>query len=186
MVVGERGLRLSGGERQRLGFARALLRRAPILVLDESTAQLDAITEAALVSCVAALRGRRGGGGEHGGGGGEEQAKEAAFSRGGGGEAVAQLPPYLPTLIIIAHRLPTVESADCIIVLGGGGDGNGSNGKTGSGGSGSSSIVERGSHRELLRAGGVYAAMHAEWSKTDGDAGVGVGAVVGAAATASM
>jgi len=51
-VVGENGVRLSGGERRRLAIARAILKGAPIMVLDEATADLDASTQAALWSAL--------------------------------------------------------------------------------------------------------------------------------------
>lgn len=54
-VIGERGATLSGGERQRLSIARALLKDAPILVLDEATAALDAHTETSLVETIVRL-----------------------------------------------------------------------------------------------------------------------------------
>jgi ATP-binding cassette subfamily C protein CydCD len=57
--IGEQGLRLSGGERQRLAIARALLRDTPLLILDEASANLDAITEQQVLRAIRRLmRGR--------------------------------------------------------------------------------------------------------------------------------
>jgi ABC-type bacteriocin/lantibiotic exporter with double-glycine peptidase domain len=52
---GERGIRLSGGQRQRIGIARALYKRATVLVLDEATSALDNETEQAVMQSIAEL-----------------------------------------------------------------------------------------------------------------------------------
>jgi ATP-binding cassette subfamily B protein len=58
-LVGERGMRLSGGERQRISLARAFLKDAPILILDEPTSSVDLRTEAAILEAMERLmRGR--------------------------------------------------------------------------------------------------------------------------------
>ena len=54
-VVGERGLKLSGGQRQRIALARAFLKKAPLLILDEATSQLDSCTEKSLQESLALL-----------------------------------------------------------------------------------------------------------------------------------
>lgn len=56
--VGEGGARLSGGERQRISLARALIKGAPIMLIDETTAGLDAENQAAIAEMLASLRGR--------------------------------------------------------------------------------------------------------------------------------
>lgn len=58
-VVGERGAKLSGGQRQRIAIARALLKNAPILVLDEATSQLDAESELLVQRALANLMANR-------------------------------------------------------------------------------------------------------------------------------
>ena len=107
--LGEGGARLSGGERQRIAIARALLKDAPIVVLDEATAYADPENEAALQDALSELVAGR-------------------------------------TLIMIAHRLSTIAGADQILVL-----------DAADGGPGT--IVERGTHGDLLAAGGLYARL---------------------------
>ncbi|MCM3293285.1 ABC transporter ATP-binding protein/permease [Paenibacillus sp. MER 180] len=100
-MVGEGGSTLSGGERQRISIARAILKNAPVILLDEATSSLDPENEVEMQKAISRLiRGR--------------------------------------TVIMIAHRLKTVVKADKIIVM--------DKGK----------VVERGTHEELLRSGGLY------------------------------
>ncbi|MCW2479377.1 ABC transporter ATP-binding protein [Candidatus Symbiopectobacterium sp. NZEC135] len=102
--VGEGGRLLSGGERQRAALARALLKNAPILLLDEATGALDPENQEAIAQGLNALRGRC-------------------------------------TMLVIAHQLHTIRSADNIIVLDHG------------------QIVEQGNHQQLLTMNGRYAAF---------------------------
>src|SRR5690606_12058280 len=57
--VAERGKNLSGGQRQRLALARALLKNAPLLILDEATSSLDVLSESHVHRTLSSLRGER-------------------------------------------------------------------------------------------------------------------------------
>ncbi len=103
-IIGENGETLSGGERQRISIARALLKDAPIVLLDEATASLDVENETKIQAGISELVKNK-------------------------------------TVLIIAHRMRTVASADKIVVLANGG------------------VVESGSPEELKKQNGFFSKM---------------------------
>lgn len=111
--IGENGCALSGGERQRISIARAFLKDAPIILLDEATASLDVENETAIQEALSRL------------------IKDK-------------------TVLIIAHRMRTVSSADKIVVL-----------KDGA-------VAEQGSPAQLLHKGGIFAHMVQLQTKSQG------------------
>ena len=104
-MLGENGSTLSGGERQRISIARALLKDAPIVLLDEATASLDPESEAYIQEAISRLIMNK-------------------------------------TVLVIAHRLRTIETADKIIVL--------DEGK----------VVEQGTHKDLMKKEGLYRRLY--------------------------
>jgi subfamily B ATP-binding cassette protein MsbA len=112
-VIGEQGVKLSGGERQRISIARALLKNAPILILDEATSSLDSESEIEVQKALEYLMQGR-------------------------------------TTLVIAHRLSTIRKADRIMVI--------SNG----------TIVEEGTHEELLAKEGEYKKLYLLQFKDNG------------------
>ena len=111
--IGENGCALSGGERQRISIARAFLKDAPIILLDEATASLDVENETAI----------------------QEALSRLIMDK---------------TVLIIAHRMRTVSSADKIVVL-----------KDGA-------VAEQGAPAQLLHKGGIFAHMVQLQTKSQG------------------
>ena len=110
-VIGEKGVYLSGGEQQRISLARAILKDAPIIILDEATAFADSENEAAI-----------------------QKAFEKLIQN--------------KTVLMIAHRLSTVKTADQIIVLQDG------------------EIKESGTHEKLLFEKGIYSKMWKDYQSS--------------------
>ncbi len=111
--IGENGCALSGGERQRISIARAFLKDAPIILLDEATVSLDVENETAI----------------------QEALSRLIMDK---------------TVLIIAHRMRTVSSADKIVVL-----------KDGA-------VAEQGAPAQLLHKGGIFAHMVQLQTKSQG------------------
>ncbi|MEM6735163.1 MAG: ABC transporter ATP-binding protein [Bacteroidota bacterium] len=111
--VGEGGSYLSGGQKQRISIARAILKDAPIILLDEATASLDPENEIYIQQAI------------------QELVQEK-------------------TVVVIAHKLQTIRSADKIIVL--------ENGK----------IKEEGNHEQLIKIDGLYASFWKTQQQTTG------------------
>lgn len=107
-VIGTKGIYLSGGEQQRIAIARAILKDAPIIILDEATAFADPDNEVLVQKAFT------------------EMSKNK-------------------TVIMVAHRLTTIQNADCIYVL-----------KDGR-------VEESGNHIELSEKGGLYSKMWNEY-----------------------
>ena len=103
-ILGDNGYSLSGGERQRLSIARALLKKAPIILLDEATANVDTSTELAI-------------------------------------HRVLENLSHHCTVVIVAHRLNTIQKAQKILVMDAG------------------CLVEQGDHDGLLSQNGLYAQL---------------------------
>jgi len=110
--VGERGVALSGGQRQRMSIARGVVPGPGVMIFDDSTAAIDAVTERRVRDALAAAT----------------QTKAT---------------------IVIAHRLSSLMHADEILVLDDG------------------RVAERGTHRELIARGGVYADLYALQTRTE-------------------
>jgi ATP-binding cassette subfamily B protein len=164
-VLGERGVTLSHGQRQRIAIARAALRRAPILILDEPTTGLDEENEQAVIESLERLaRGPRSGSAQvavslsaptrpapnlltrllarlrkrNQTQGDASEATDLSFS-----------PAQGCTTFLITHNLQLAARADLILYLEDG------------------RILERGTHTELMQANGRYAALHTRQAATN-------------------